>query len=287
MSAQAKVAIRNTKNRKNTPADLLRSWVDSVQCMDCVQGMAMLPPDSIDHAVFSPPYDGVRDYNGYSVDLAATGEQLFRVLKPGAVAAMVIQDQTANFGKSLTSFRTIVDWCDRIGFKLFECVIYQKHGSEGAWWKHRFRVDHEYIALFLKGDRPAFFDKEPLKVPSKHGGKIMSGSGNRRTDGGTNGTVRRSINPTKCRGTIWPYLMAGDKNPLKRPHPAVFPDAIPRDTIQCFAPEGGLVLDPFMGCGSTAVASLQLGRHFLGFEISEEYCELARQRLAVDAPSLI
>lgn len=283
----ANVRVQPQRTRELASSGILpKRWLDTVQCMDCVEGMRQLPDACIDHAVFSPPYDQVRAYKGFEYDLARTGEELYRVLKDGSLAAMVIQDQTVKFGKSLTSFRTIVDWCDRIGFKLFECVIYRKNGSEGAWWKQRFRVDHEYIPLFLKGDRPSFFDKEPLKVPSKHGGKIMSGSGNRRTDGGTNGTVRRPINETKCRGTVWPYLMAGDKDPIKRKHPAVFPDAIPRDTIRCFCPEGGIVLDPFMGCGSTAVAAKQLGRHFMGFDISEEYCELVRQRLAKDGSFL-
>jgi len=248
--------------------------------------MQQLPDSCIDIVVTSPPYDQVRAYNGFEYDLHATGEQIFRVLKDGGVAAMVIQDQTANFGKSLTSFRTIIDWCDNIGFKLFECVIYRKHGTEGAWWKHRFRVDHEYIPIFVKGERPQYFNKEPLKVPSKHGGKVMTGSGNRRTDGTTTDTVRRAINAMKCRGTIWNYLMAGDKNSLKRKHPAVFPDKIPHDLIQCFCPENGLVLDPFMGCGTTAVAAKNLGRNFIGFDICQEYCDLARERLATDSASL-
>lgn len=261
-------------------------WVDTVQCMDCIAGLAELPDESVDMAVTSPPYDGVRDYNGFDFDLHATGRELYRVLKEGSIVAVVIQDQTQNFGKTLTSFRTIVDWCDNIGFKLFECVIYRKHGTEGAWWKHRFRVDHEYIPLFLKGKRPVYFNKEPLKIPSKHGGKVLSGSGNRRTDGTTGETVRRPINHMKCRGTVWDYLMAGDKDPVKRQHPAPFPDAIPEDIITCFCPEDGLVVDPFMGCGSTAVAARRLGRHFIGFEISHEYCELAEQRLRRELPRL-
>lgn len=259
--------------------ELLTTWINTIQCMDCVEGMKQLPDACVDVVVTSPPYDGVRDYHGFDFDLHKTGEQIHRLLKPGGMAAMVIQDQTKNFGKSLTSFRTIIDWCDTIGFKLFECIIYRKHGTEGAWWKHRFRVDHEYIPLFLKGDRPAYFDKEPLKIPSKHGGKVMTGSGNRRTDGKTTSTVRREINKMKCRGTVWNYLMAGDKNPLKRKHPAVFPDAIPQDIITCFCPPGGLVLDPFMGSGSTAVMAKQLGCNFIGFEISEEYCDLANKRM--------
>lgn len=193
---------------------------------------------------------------------------------------MVVQDQTRNFGKTLTSFRTIVDWCDNIGFKLFECVIYRKYGSEGAWWKGRFRVDHEYMPIFLKGERPQYFNKDHLKIPSIHGGKVLTGSGSRRTDGKTNPTVTRAINHMKCRGTIWNYLMAGDKDSLKRKHPAPFPDQIPIDFIRCFCPEDGIVLDPFIGSGSSAVAAKKSGRKFIGFDISPEYCEIARKRLA-------
>ena len=257
--------------------------IDHIVHGDCVQGMKELPDESIDLVVTSPPYDGLRKYEGFACDLHATGVEVFRVLKEGSIAAVVLQDQTKNFGKSLTTFRTSVDWCDNIGFKLFECVIYRKHGTEGAWWKQRFRVDHEYILLFLKGRKPSYFDKEPLKVPSKHGGKVMTGSGCRRTNGETTETVRRSINKMKCRGTVWNYLMAGDKNPLKRKHPAAFPDQIPFDLIRCFCPEGGLVLDPFVGCGSTAVMAKILGRHYVGFDISAEYCELAEERIRRDA----
>jgi site-specific DNA-methyltransferase (adenine-specific) len=107
----------------------------------------------------------------------------------------------------------------------------------------------------------------------------MTGSGSRRTDGRTNPTVTRAINTTKCRGTIWDYLMAGDKDPIKRKHPAPFPDQIPIDIIQCFCPPNGIVLDPFMGCGSTAVAAKKFRRNFIGFEISKEYCDLALTRL--------
>lgn len=262
------------------PEGLGKFELNRLYCCDCIEGLNALPPNSIDVVVTSPPYDRIRDYDqNYTLDLQKVGDELFRVLKPGGIVGMVIQDQTRNFGKTLTSFRTIVDWCDRIGFKLFECVIYRKHGTEGAWWKNRFRVDHEYIPLFLKGPRPQYFNKAPLKVKSKHGGKVMRGSGNRRTDGTTTQTVRRSINRLKCRGTVWDYLMAGDKNALKRQHPAVFPDQIPTDIIQCFAPEWGIVLDPFMGSGSTAVAAKRLGRRFLGFDTNPEYCELAERRV--------
>ena len=257
--------------------------LNEIYCGDCVTLMKYLPDSCVDLVVTSPPYDQIRDYKGnLSFDLHSTGQEIFRVLKEGAIAVMVIQDQTKNFGKTLTSFKTIIDWCDEIGFKLFETVIYRKNGPEGAWWTQRFRVDHEYMPIFLKGEKPNYFNKEPLKIPSKHGGKVMTGSGARRTNGETQKTVTRPINFTKCRGTVWDYLMAGDKNPLKRKHPAVFPDKIPFDFIQCFCPVGGIVLDPFSGCGSTLVMSKKLNRNFIGFDIIEEYCDLAKERLRIE-----
>ena len=256
--------------------------LNTIICGNAVDVLKTLPDNCVDLVVTSPPYDDLRVYNGFSLDLHAVGKELYRVVKDGGIVVMVIQDSTKDYGKSLTSFRTIVDWCDNIGFKLFETCIYHKNGTEGAWWKNRFRVDHEYMPIFLKGKKPQYFNKEPLKIPSKHGGKVMSGSGNRRTDGTTTHTVRRAINPTKCRGTGWDYLMAGDKNPLKRKHPAVFPDKIPFDCITCFCPEGGVVLDPFVGSGSTAVMAKILDRQYIGIDISKEYCELSEERIKKD-----
>jgi len=260
--------------------------LNQIICGDAVDILKKIPSNSVDLVVTSPPYDDIRTYNGFSLNLPAVGKELNRVLKDGGVVAMVIQDATRNFGKTLTSFRTILDWCDNAGFKLFETVIYRKYGTEGAWWTKRFRVDHEYMPIFLKGDRPAYFNKEPLKVPSKHGGKTMTGSGNRRTDGTTTKTITREINGMKCRGTVWDYLNAGDKNLLKRKHPATFPDKIPTDFIQCFCPPKGVVLDPFIGCGSTAVAAKQLNRNYIGIDVSKEYCKLAEERIKTVPSSL-
>jgi len=241
--------------------------------------MQTISDDSIDMVVTSPPYDSLRTYKGYILDLHMTGEQIYRVLKPGGVAVMVMQDQTKNFGKTLTTFRTIVDWCDSVGFKLFETVIYKKHGAEGAWWNKRFRVDHEYIPIFLKGDRPSYFNKEHLKIPSKHAGKVMRGGGTRLSNGIRSETRLMRINPTKCRGTVWNYETCGDGSRMKHLHPATFPDLLPNDFIKCFCPENGLVLDPFIGSGTTAISCLQLNRNYIGIDISQEYCNLSNKRI--------
>ncbi len=253
--------------------------LNDIYCVDAVDGLKKIPNNSVDLMIASPPYDNIRDYNGFSLDLGLVGRELFNAMKDGGVAVMVMQDQTKNFGKSLTSFKTAIDWCENAGFKLFETLIYRKYGAEGAWWNKRFRVDHEYMFVFLKGERPQYFNKEPLKIPSKHGGKIMTGGGTRLTNGVRISTRSIKINPMKCRGTIWKYMTAGDGTRLKHQHPATFPDKLPYDFIQCFCPPDGIVLDVFMGSGTTALAAINLGRKFLGFDISKEYVDLAKKRI--------
>ena len=272
--------MSGTASPQSTPArKKVKLPVDRVIHGDANEVLQNIPDNSIDIVVTSPPYDNIRDYKGFSLDLNKMGALLHRKLKDGGVIGMVIQDQTKNFGKSLTSFKTIISWCDDIGFKLFECLIYRKYGAEGAWWNKRFRVDHEYIPIFIKGERPAFFNKEHLKIPSKHGGKTMTGGGTRLTNGIRINTRPITINPTKCPGTIWEYMTAGDGSRLKHQHPATFPDKLPLDLISCFCPPDGVVLDPMCGSGTSLLAAKKLGRKYIGIDIAKEYCSLAEKRL--------
>jgi len=267
------------ENKKDIVKKLGKFEVNNVYNTDALEGLKKLPDNSIDLMVASPPYDSIRDYKGFSIDLHEIGKELFRVIKNNGIAVLVMQDQTKNFAKTLTTFKTIIDWCEYGGFRLFECLIYRKYGAEGAWWNKRFRVDHEYMPIFLKGKKPQYFNKEPLKIPSKHGGKTMTGGGTRLTNGVRIPTRAITINFTKCRGTIWEYMTAGDGTRLKHQHPATFPDKLPYDFIQCFCPPDGIVLDIFMGSGTTALAAIKLNRKFLGFEISKEYVDLAKKRI--------
>ena len=256
--------------------------VNKIICEDNITYLKTLPDECIDFVITSPPYDALRDYNGYKLDLHGLGVELLRVLKDGGICVMVIQDSTRDFAKSLTSFRTIVDWCDNIGFRLFECNIYNRQGTEGACWKKRFRVDHEYMPIFLKGKRPQYFDKENIKIPSKHGGKVMTGA-NIRTKNGQTGSRKVKINPTKCPGTVMSFgNTCGGESKLKSKHPAVFPNMLAYDMIECFCPKDGIVIDPFNGSGTTTSAAKCLGRNYIGIDVSEEYNQIARERLKTE-----
>jgi len=70
-------------------------------------------------------------------------------------------------------------------------------------------------------------------------------------------------------------------------HPAIFPEKLARDHIISWSNPGDMILDPFMGSGTTAKVALQNGRHYLGFEISQEYVDLARRRVAQSNPPLL
>ena len=140
-------------------------------------------------------------------------------------------------------------------------------------------MDHEYILIFFKGDRPKTFHKEPLMVPSKHAGKVYSGT-DRLTNGGFKTIEQGVVNPMKCRGTVWKYSTSnseGNKRKLK--HPATYPEKLAEDLILCFSDEDNLVFDPMMGSGTTCVMAARNHRRYLGVDISPADCGIASERL--------
>lgn len=233
-----------------------------------------IPDNTIDLIVTSPPYDSIRNYDGFILDLHSIGEQSYRILKDGGIFVMVIQDQTKNFGKSLTSFRTIVDWCDNIGFKLFECCIYERSGVPGNWWSKRFRVDHEYIPIFIKGNKPNYFNKEHMMIECKNEGVVKKGKCIRNTEGELI-DYDFTVGNKKCCGTIINYESDRNsekyKSGIKYKHPATFPDRLAEDFIKCFSQENDLVYDPMCGSGTTCAMAYKNNRKFLGTDISEKY----------------
>ena len=117
---------------------------------DALRVLADLPAGHVDLTVFSPPYDGIRDYGkNWTLDYQTLGSELFRAASDGGVRGghrrrhegfrQVAHDLP--LGRGLGGPR---------GWRLFECCIYQRHGNPGAWWSQRFRVDHEYILIFFR-----------------------------------------------------------------------------------------------------------------------------------------
>lgn len=253
------------------------TFTDRVFNKSC-EAMDEIPSASIDLVVTSPPYDAVRQYEGFAAyNRAAVIGELWRVIKDGGAVCWVIQDQTKDFAKSDTSFRTALEFADA-GFRRFETIVYQRHGRPGPWWNQRLRVDHEYCHVFFKGARPKAFTK-PM-VPAKWAGHQWHGT-QRLSSGETERVGKdRIVAEDKCRGTIWDYGMAaGENNEEKSEHPATFPDALACDLIRTFSNEGDIILDPFMGSGTTAAMAEALNRYWLGYEINPTYCGIIERRV--------
>jgi DNA modification methylase len=269
--------------RRLVVAETRKHQPDTLSVSDALDHARQMPDSSVDLVVFSPPYDGVRDYRGeWSIDLPALGVELLRVVKDGCFAVVVIGDGTKNQRKSMTTFRTAVAWEDA-GWALFESVIYSRDGRPGAWWATRFRVDHEHILIFFKGKRPRpVAHHDGLRVPSKHAGKKWTGT-QRLTDG-TTVPITATVADTKCRGTIWHYATSNSEgNRVKMAHPATYPDALARDLILALSAEGDVVYDPMVGSGTSCVVAAQHDRRWIGNDVSTDYIDIARQRLAVEA----
>lgn len=255
---------------------------------NCHTVLDTIASESVGLVMCSPPYDTLREYGGgYEFDLKELGKQVHRILRPGGVAVVVIQDQIVHGGRSLTTFRMIMDWCIFTGFTLFETLIYNRHGAPGAASRFRFRCDHEYMPVFLKGMKPAHFHPEHMASAAVNSGLSLPSGAARRM---ANGKVKYSkskvtIAETTSRGTVWKYSigqdMAAQDSRAKFIHPATYPDKLAYDHILCWTAPGDLVVDPFVGSGSTAVAALAAGRRCIGIDVNDNYIRLAKERCKV------
>jgi DNA modification methylase len=252
---------------------------------DCHAVLETIADESVALVLFSPPYDELRRYGGsYSFNLHKLGGQIYRILRPGGVCVMVIQDQTIDGAKSLTTMRTIVDWVDNQGFRLFETLIYSRHGAPGGASRYRFRVDHEYMPVFLKGEKPAYFEPSHMATRAVTAGVVYaSGAGRRGADGKIEYSARKTVvADMKSRGTIWHYDVSTNSVSqdarIKHRHPATYSDRLAYDHVMCWAEPGAMVVDPFIGSGTTAVTCLASGRKCIGIDVNPEYIALAEAR---------
>ena len=230
---------------------------------------------SIDLTVTSPPYDNLRTYNGFTFDFETIARELYRVTKPGGVVVWVVADATVKGSETGTSFRQALFFRDVCGFNLHDTMIYEK-ASQPRQNGNRYEQQFEYMFVLSKGVPKT---KNLLRQPSANAGKLV-----KRTcrDSGRDDLVKSLsvVAPDKVRGNVWFY---GTKaNPTG--HPAIFPEALARDHILSWSNPGDVVLDPFMGSGTTGKMSLLASRKFVGVEISDEYMALAKQRIAAATP---
>ena len=257
----------------NHPGKLELNVISNENCLDT---MARMPDGLIDLTVTSPPYDNLRDYNGYSFDFEAIAAELYRVTKPGGVVVWVIGDSTVKGSESGSSFRQAL-YFKELGFNLHDTMIYAKNNPIPQN-HNRYEQSFEYMFVFSKG-KPSTFN--PIKEPTKSAGAVMDW-GNRKTIMDKNqarrhrGTDLKITNDTKNRKNIFFYSVGGGKTG----HPATFPEQLAADHIITWSNKGDIVYDPFMGSGTTAQLAQMTGRNYLGSEISGDYVTISKNRLS-------
>lgn len=142
---------------------------------------------------------------------------------------------------------------------------------------NRYEQCFEYMFVLSKG-KPKTFN--PIRIPTKNAGKKFDW-GNRKTELDKSQCRRHrpsetyEVKQTKIKENIFYYSVGGGKTG----HPAVFPEELANDHIISWSNEGDIVLDPFMGSGTTAKMAILNKRKYIGFELSTEYCDISNKRI--------
>ena len=243
-----------------------------IQNIRCEIGLENVPDSAIDLVVTSPPYGGLRKYNGFEWDFEQVADLLFLKVKQGGVVCWNTDDQIINGKSLLLPERQLLYFCDN-GFRLWDTIFWQKHGVPCPTPKRYYKTV-ERVFVLSKGE-PNTFNPICDRLNISEGRKEITYKRQSRTH------RERSNKPTYItdlygrRTNVWTYV------PLTNPtnHPAVMPELLAGDLIKSYSNEGDLICDPFMGSGTTAVAAEKLNRKWFGFEVSKEYHTTANNRL--------
>ena len=275
--------MNEMKNRKIDKSKVKKKSTGKILCGASQTVMATLKEESVDLTVTSPPYDNIRDYKGCCFeeqDFKEIVKQLYRVTKKGGVVVWVVGDATMKGSETGTSFRQALGFMEG-GFKLHDTMIYEKNTSSFPAQRKgkRYTQIFEYMFVFCKGKIKTgnlICDKANKWAGHTNWGK--------NTQRGKNGELKKTkdIKPVpdfSPRNNIWKYNVgkgfnSSDKESHK--HPAIFPEKLAEDHILSWSNEGDVVLDPFMGSGTTCKMAKKNGRKYIGIDTSEEYCALAK-----------
>ena len=237
------------------------------------------PDEFVDLTVTSPPYGEIRDYKGYIFNWRELARELYRITKEGGVVVWVVGDQTIDGDETGTSFKQTLYFKD-IGFKLHDTMIYEKDsGPYPAGEKStRYTQCFEYMFVFSKG-RPKTIN---LIRDKKNKYLIQKSQTYRQKDG----TLKKGKDVISSefgvRYNVWRIpsgYMKSTTDEIAYKHPAIFPEKLAEDHIMSWSNLGDLVLDPMACSGTTLKMAYINNRKFLGVEISEEYCEIAKKRM--------
>ena len=249
---------------------------------DCLELMKNIPDDSVDLTVTSPPYDNLRTYNG-NIDkwnfekFKVIAKELYRVTSDGGVVVWIVADATIKGSETGTSFKQAL-FFKQIGFNLHDTMIYKKTKFPpiDPTTAYRYTGCFEYMFVFSKGKpKCCNYIKEKCKHAGKKAVSYQRSENDKLRYDRKEKTKNHVVNDYKIKCNVWEYASCSVKG-----HPAPFPEKLAEDHIISWSNEGDTVLDCFIGSGTTAKMAILNNRNFIGFEISDEYCDIARERIA-------
>jgi DNA modification methylase len=257
---------------------------------DCEEILKRLPDNSIDLIFTSPPYADQRQktYGGLSPDeyvdwFLPKASQFMRVLKPTGTFILNIKERVVDGERHTYVIELILKMREQ-GWLWTEEFMWHKKNSYPGKWPNRFRDNWERLIQFNK-DKKFHMYQEAVMVPVGDWAKDrlakLSETDKTRDESKVGSGFGKNVSNWLGRNLVYPtnvIHMATECS--NRNHSATFPVELPEWFIKLFTQPGEIVLDPFMGSGTTALAAIRLGRYFVGMDISKEYIELARQRTA-------
>lgn len=198
----------------------------------------------------------------------------------GGVVVWVVGDATTNGSETGNSFRQALHFIE-IGFNLHDTMIYHKKNPVPQYKSKRYTNAFEYMFVLSKGSPNVC---NYILEPSIYAGTKHSGKGQRQEDGDFR--VRKEENKIrkdyKIKSNVWSYVVGkghSSKDSIAFKHPAIYPEELAKDHILSWSNEGDIVFDPMCGSGTTCKIAKELGRKFIGIDISQEYVDIAKIRL--------
>ncbi len=252
----------------------MSEWLDQVFCEDALAGLARIPNGSVDLILTDPPYNLGKDYGNDSdqqsvADYLAWTEQWITLalpkLKPNGSLYIFL---TWRFAPEIFVML-------KARMTMMNEIIWDRRVPSMGGSVRSYSSVHDTIGFFVNR-KDYYFDLDAVRIPY---------------DAETKKARSRSIfvgakwlevgyNPKD----LWSVSRLHREHPERADHPTQKPLEIIERMLKASCPPGGVVLDPFLGSGTTAIAAKRCGRHFVGFELNRDYCDIIEARLAAPVP---
>lgn len=268
----------------------MNEMLNTITQGDCLEVMRDMPDKSVDLIITSPPYAERRrnTYGGIPTEeyvkwFLPIAYEIKRILKPTGSFFLNIKPHCDNGERVLYVFDLVLSLKREVGFRYTDEFAWTKNGVPGRF-NGRFKNAFEPVYHFTK-KRGYTHNPYAVAIPTKEvslkraerkaSGESKNGSGLAGMREGHSFKGRKISLPSN-------HLhipQASNQHTIQSKHPAVFPEELPTFFIKAFSNEGDVVLDPFIGSGTTAVAAINAGRNYIGIEKEPEYVEIARRRV--------